>query len=120
MLPTFLGVAGTKHPGTLFQGRAVLPPRGRSQLPMFYGEVATVHPDDEAIGFESGGPRALRQGDWKMVWDTAGDIAQRRWRLFDLQKDRAEQNDLSAANPAKYAELQRAWDLYDREVGVSN
>ncbi len=55
-----------------------------------------------------------------MVWDTGGQPAQRRWRLFDMVKDRAEQNDLSASNPAKFEELQRAWDRYDKEVGVSN
>jgi arylsulfatase A-like enzyme len=120
MLPTFLAVAGTQHPGNLFQGRFVQPPRGKNLLPLFYGQAAQAHADDEVLGWESGGPRGLRVGDWKIVWDTAGQADQRRWRMFDLSKDRAEQNDLSEANPAKYAEMQRAWEQYDKEVGVSN
>jgi arylsulfatase A-like enzyme len=119
MLPTFLALAGTEHPGTKFRGRDVLQPRGRNQLPMFYGAVAQVHADDEVLGWESGGPRGLRVGDWKLVWDTREPVAERRWRMFDLSRDRAEQNDLSTAYPAKYAEMQRAWDRYDREVGVT-
>jgi arylsulfatase len=119
MLPTFLAVAGTQHPGTKFQGREVLPPRGKNLLPLFYGQAARAHAADEVLGWESGGPRGMRVGDWKFVWDTRDPAAERHWRMFDLAKDRAEQNDLAAANPAKFAEMQRAWERYDKEVGVT-
>ena len=118
LLPTFLAVAGAKHPGTQFRGREVLPPRGRSLMPVFYGQAADAYTATDIMGWEQGGPRAVRQGDWKLVWDNAGAAAQRRWRLFDLAKDRSEQNDLSAANPEKFAEMQRLWERYDQEVGV--
>jgi arylsulfatase len=120
MLPTFLAVAGTQHPGTQFHGREVLAPRGKNLLPLFYGQAAQVHAADEVLGWESGGPRGVRVGDWKFVWDTRDPAAERHWRMFDLAKDRGEQNDLAAANPAKFAEMQRAWERYDKEVGVSN
>jgi arylsulfatase len=71
------------------------------------------------LGWESGGPRGMRVGDWKFVWDTRDPAAERHWRMFDLAKDRGEQNDLAAANPAKFAEMQRAWERYDKEVGVT-
>ena len=118
LLPTFLAVAGAKHPGTQFRGREVLPPRGRSLMPVFYGQVAEVYTATDISGWEQGGPRAVRQGDWKLVWDNTGAAEQRRWRLFDLATDRSEQHDLSAANPGKFAEMQRAWERYDQEVGV--
>jgi arylsulfatase A-like enzyme len=118
LLPTFLALAGTKHPGTKFRGRDVLPPRGISLLPVLYGQAAAAHADEQIFGWEQGGPRSVRLGDWKLVWDSAGPPAQRRWRLFDLAKDRSEQNDLSAADPARFAQMQRAWDRYDQEVGV--
>jgi len=118
LLPTFLAVAGAKHPGTQFRGREVLPPRGRSLLPVLYGEATDVYGSADILGWEQGGPRAVRLGDWKLVWDNAGAAEQRGWRLFDLAKDRAEQNDLSRTNPEKFAEMQRAWERYDQEVGV--
>ena len=119
MLPTFLAVAGAKHPGTRFQGRDVLPPRGKNLLPVFYGQARSVHSSDEVMGWEQGGPRSVRVGDWKLVWDAQEPVEERHWRMFDLSRDREEQNDLSAANPARFAEMQRAWDRYDEEVGVS-
>jgi arylsulfatase A-like enzyme len=122
MLPTFLAVAGTKHPGTKFQGREVLKPRGKNLLPVFYGEAKRAHAADEVLGWNAGGSRGVRVGSWKIVWDTVAGTQppQRRWRLFDLSKDIAEQNDLAAANPAKYAQMQQAWERYAKEVGVTN
>jgi arylsulfatase A-like enzyme len=118
LLPTFLAAAGTSHPGTQFRGREVLPPRGKSLLPVFYGEATDVYTATDVLGWEQGGPRSVRQGDWKLVWDQRLPQAQRRWQLFNLATDRFEQNDLSTANPEKFAEMQRAWERYDEEVGV--
>jgi arylsulfatase A-like enzyme len=122
MLPTFLAVAGTRHPGTKFQGREVLKPRGKNLLPVFYGEAKQAHADDEVLGWSAGGSRGVRVGSWKIVWDTVAGTQppQRRWRLFDLSKDIAEQNDLSETSPARYDQMQRAWERYAREVGVTN
>jgi arylsulfatase A-like enzyme len=118
VLPTVLAAAGAQHPGTQFRGRTVLPPRGRSLLPVFYGQQQRVYGPTDIMGWEQGGPRAIRQGDWKLVWDSSGAAGQRRWRMFDLSRDLAEQNDQSAADPARFAEMQKAWDRYDQETGV--
>src|SRR5690606_11097076 len=64
LLPTFLDVAGAQHPGTPYKGREVLPVQGRSLMPVLLGEAAQVRQDDEALGWEQGGPRAVRKGDW--------------------------------------------------------
>jgi arylsulfatase len=118
LLPTFLDIAGTHHPGAMYRGKPVLPPRGTSLLPLFYGKATTVHRQDEIFGWELFGQRSVRQADWKLVWDQTQPAAQRRWYLYDLAADRAEQHDLSAANPQQYARMQRAWDRYDAETGV--
>jgi arylsulfatase A-like enzyme len=47
---------------------------------------------------------ALRVGDWKLVWQVT---LPSRVELYDLANDFGEKNDLSAANPAKVAELQK-------------
>lgn len=118
LLPTFLELAGTRHPGTSYKGREVVRPRGVSLLPVLYGRAAEVHPADEIIGFELFGHRSVRQGDWKLVWDQARPAAERRWALYNLRDDRQEQKDLSAAEPARYAQMQQAWDRYAAETGV--
>lgn len=115
--PTLLELAGARHPGTEYQGRAVLPLRGRSMLAMLTGQRDSVHPADHVHGWELGGRKALRKGDWKIVysnrqWGT-GD-----WELYDLSKDRSELNNLAASQPAKLSELVAEYERYVREVGV--
>ena len=118
LLPTFLGIAGAQHPGTTYRGKAVLPPRGKSLLPLLYGQAQRVHGKDALFGWELLGHRSVRQGDWKLVWDQDASTAQRRWYLYDLSTDFAEQKDLSATNPAQLQRMQQIWERYDQEVGV--
>ncbi len=118
LLPTFLEIAGTHHPGTTYRGKPVLAPRGTSLLPLLYGTARTVHKQDEVFGWELFGQRSVRQNDWKLVWDQALPAAQRRWYLYNLAGDLAEQHDLSATSPAQVTRMQRAWDRYDEETGV--
>jgi hypothetical protein len=52
------------------------------------------------------------------VWDQARPPTERRWQLFNLRDDGAEQHDLSAADPARYAQMLQGWERYARETGV--
>jgi arylsulfatase A-like enzyme len=118
LLPTFLEIAGTRHPGASYRGQPVLPPRGVSLLPVLYGKAQTVHPQDEVFGWELFGQRSVRQDNWKLVWDQAAPAAERRWSLHDLRTDPTEQNDLSASNPAQLQRMLQLWERYDQETGV--
>ncbi len=118
LLPTFLELAGTQHPGTTWRGRDVLAPQGRSLLPLLRGEASTVHPEQGEFGWELSGHRAVRQGDWKIVWDQAEPQDRRRWQLFDLATDPFEQRDLSSANPDKASQMLEVWSRYERANGV--
>jgi arylsulfatase A-like enzyme len=118
LLPTFLDIAGTRHPGTSYRGKPVLPVRGTSLLPVLYGKAPAVHPDDEVFGWELFGQRSVRQGSWKLVWDQAAPPAERRWSLYDLRADPVEQNDLAASNPAQLQRMLQLWERYDQETGV--
>ena len=82
------------------------------------GSTAEVHPADWVFGIELFGHRAVRQGDWKIVWDQAAPAAQRRWQLFNLASDRYEQRDLSSSNPQQFQHMQQMWERYDAENGV--
>lgn len=118
VLPTFLELAGTQHPGTSWQGHEVMLPQGRSMLPVLRGEATEVHPADEEYGWELFGHHAVRKGDWKLVWDQALPEAERHWSLFNLAEDPFEQHNLTASEPARLAEMQRVWDRYVSEAGV--
>lgn len=117
LAPTFLELAGAAHPGTQYRGRTVEPLRGRSMLPFLRGRSARVHAEDEAIGWELFGQRALRQGRWKATYVSAPN-GPGRWELFDLARDPGERRDLAVRQPARLARLTALWDDYAREMGV--
>lgn len=115
VLPTFLALAGTAHPGTSFQGREILEPKGRSFLPLISGEADEIH--QGYTGWELNGHRAIREGDWKIVWDlAAGD--ETHWLLFNLANDPFEQLDLGLELPDKLAEMIGLWNQYTEDSSV--
>lgn len=118
LLPTFLDLARTAHPGTRYHGRDVMLPQGKSLLPVLYGKAGNVHSADEPFAWELFGHRSVRKGDWKLVWDQAEPEEQRRWALFDIAKDPEEQHDLSKAQPERFAAMQAEWESYVRRNGV--
>jgi arylsulfatase len=118
LLPTFLDLAGSKHPGSKYRGRDVQLPQGASLMPLLEGKAASTHPAGQEFGWELFGHRAVRKGDLKLVWDQAGPPAQRRWRLFDLSTDRSEQHDLAESRPAERDRMLGVWERYAAENGV--
>jgi arylsulfatase len=117
VLPTLLALAGTEHPEISYRGGAVAPIRGKSLLPMLSGEAASVHEPDYYVGWELYGHRAVRQGDWKIVWDPSERDAA-AWHLFDLAADLGEQHDLREAEPARLESMVALWERYRRDSGV--
>jgi arylsulfatase len=115
--PTLLALAGVRHPGTRFEGRTVAPIEGRSMLALVEGRARAVHGDDFAMGWELFGRRALRLGRFKVDW-LFEPYGPARWELYDLAADPLESSDLASAQPAKLAELVRAWEAYAAREGV--
>jgi arylsulfatase len=117
VVPTALELAGVEHPGGRYRGRPVAALEGASILPLLRGEVPAVHPADHVMGWELFGRRALRQGDWKLLWlwEPYGD---ERWVLFDLVADPGETHDVSERHPEKMQELLALWDEYADGNGV--
>ena len=125
VLPTILDLAEIEHPQT-YQGRDVLPLRGASMLPALTGARARVHDKDYVMGWELWGRRAIRQGDWKIVWEPAGipweprdpHIKDDSWRLYNLTNDPSEQIDLAQQQPERLQALIAEWQTYAQETGV--
>jgi arylsulfatase A-like enzyme len=119
VLPTFLELAGTKHPGVLYQGVTVLPPQGTSIVSHLEGSDTTVHNHDYVIGTELFGRSAVRKGDWKIVRLYAP-VGSGAWQLFNLRSDPEELTDLasSARYTDKLTELERDWRQYVQQNNV--
>ena len=126
VLPTILELAGVNHPGSSFNGREILPVQGASMLPMLKGDQETTHGQDYVMGWELFGRQAIRKGDWKIVREPDGipwepletDIPVGKWRLYNIEEDLGELNDLSSSQPDKLEELVQEWENYARENGV--
>jgi len=56
---------------------------------------------------------AVREGDWKLVWQVT---LPSRVELFNLAKDPAEKNNVASENPQKVAELQQRIETLSREA----
>ncbi len=117
IFPTFLELAGTQHPGTIYRGQPVLPVQGISLLPMLTGRVDDVHGDEDYVGWELYGQRAVRQGNWKIVWDPS-EGENTAWHLFNVKADPSEQRDLAAHQPDRLATMVRLWGEYQHENNV--
>lgn len=111
LAPTFLELAQTEHPGTIYDGRTVRPMTGRSLMPLLTGRVKFVYANDEALGWELFGHRALRQGDWKLLW-ADGKNGSDTWQLYDIGSDPREVVDLAVSEPKRLQEMIVLWEEY--------
>ncbi len=125
VMPTLLDAAGTNHPGTRFRGRDTLPMQGRSLLPLLTGQVDRVGSSDYWIGWELFGKRAIRQGDWKLVYLPAHEsrivpdgVQTDTWQLYNLRDDPSELRDLSEQHPERLSALLELWERYVRDNQV--
>jgi arylsulfatase len=100
LVPTILELVGGSKP-TVWNGEPIPPAPGRSLVPALAGDGAVAR--DYLWWFHSGN-RAIRVGDWKLVSEK-----DRPWELYNLAADRGESNDLSAKEPGKASQLERAW-----------
>ncbi len=100
IMATLVEVTGADYPAEK-DGAAILPPEGRSLVPVFDGD----HIQRDILCWEHEGNAAVRRGDWKLV-RLGGKGA---WELYDLKSDRTEQNDLAAEKSRLAAELRNAW-----------
>ena len=111
LAPTFLELAQAVHPGTIYQGREIRPMTGRSLLPLLTGRAEAAYGQDEALGWELFGHRAIRLGDWKLLW-ADGKNGSDTWQLYDIAGDPREVVDLAAEEPERLQEMIALWEEY--------
>jgi arylsulfatase len=115
LLPTFLQLAGTRHPGnTVYNGREVQDIRGRSLVPYLSGRSVTVHGSENAAGWHARTVGAIIKGRYKLTDQyppgTWIPPEERTWRLYDLVADPGETRDISKNFPDRVASLKAKWE----------
>ena len=117
IMATIVDIAGADYPEE-YEGQAILPMEGQSLKDVFTDNEAL---NREAIYFEHGGNRAVRQGKWKLVSKTESrnwryirmdEIPLEKWALYDLEKDRTETSNLAGQYPDKVKEMARLWQQW--------
>jgi arylsulfatase A-like enzyme len=95
LMPTLVAASGAQYPERL-NTRQIPPMAGTSLIPALRGERLP----ERALFFEHEGTRAVREGRYKL---TA--LRGESWKLYDMQRDRTELDDLAAKQPARLQEV---------------
>ena len=107
---TILEAAGVAHPDS-FEGREVAPLQGKSLSPLLSNVSQAVRAPSDWSGWELFGNRAIRQGNWKLLW-LCEPYGAGLWLLYDLKADQGETKDLAAEHPDIRDQLVAHWDDY--------
>ncbi|GAA4335560.1 arylsulfatase [Mucilaginibacter gynuensis] len=102
-MATFIEVAKAKYP-TEYKGRKVLPSQSKSMVSSFKGKAA----EDEVLFNEHFRARYVRAKDWKMV-SLSNDTT---WRLYRINGDETEINDVAGKYPEKVSQLSSLWHTW--------
>jgi arylsulfatase len=113
---TILAAAGVGHPDT-FEGKPVAPIEGKSLMPVLNKQSASVRGPDDWMGWELFGNRAIRQGDWKLLW-TCKPFGTSAWQLFDIKSDPGETRDVAAEHKDIRDAMVKHWEEYVKDNNV--
>ncbi len=111
LMPTLLDLAGATYPQTR-NGHEIAPLDGKSLAPILAGNHRRGH---NQIFWEHIGNRAVRQGNWKLVFD---EKYVKEWELYNLAADPTEIRNLASRNPRKAKKLRLIWEEWAENVGV--
>ena len=109
LMPTIVEASGAKYPQRL-GAREILPMAGMSLMPALRGRRMPAR----TLYFEHEGHRAVREGRYKL---TA--LRGESWKLYDMDRDRTEMDDLSGKQPKRVEALAKKWDAWASENQVT-
>lgn len=109
-MPTFLEAAKTDYPKE-YSERAIIPMEGKSLLPIFEGRMREGH---DTMWWEFNGNRAIREADWKLVWDRKV----KDWELYHMKNDRTEMVDLASQYPERVKKMATSWSNWAMRTGA--
>ena len=114
LMPTFLELAGSAHPGTEYQGREIVPARGRSFVDLLDSEGTIEHDaGSDPVWYSN----ALYRNEWKIVRVTEARGGP-DWELYDVRTDPSETTNLAVEHAALRAEMISEWTRIGQEAGA--
>lgn len=124
--PTFLELAAVTPVTITAKGEPAQPIQGVSMVPFVLGDANAVRNDDFTFGWEIFGHRAIRKGDWKLLYLTSQPAERNQpplqgadvWGLYNMTTDPGEVNDLSDQHPDIVADLLQEWEDYVAKNGI--
>ena len=108
ILPTILDITGINYPKT-YKDHVLTDLDGKSLLSVLKGQKTNGRTD---IFFEHAKGQAYIKDNWKVVMPTTTQT----WELYDLSKDRNEQNNLAATQPDKLKDMTTAWEKWYNDM----
>ncbi|MBL9204683.1 MAG: arylsulfatase [Opitutaceae bacterium] len=109
LAPTFFELAGATRP-ELWEGKPTPALEGRSLLSVFSN---TGNLGERTLYWEYNEDASIRSGDWKLTR-----YGKDPWELYDLSKDRGEQNNLTGSRPEIARELEARWTAWAQRLGI--
>lgn len=110
IMPTCLELAGVAYP-YIYKGQVLQALEGKSIVPILQGKKRKAH---TLLGWEHFDSRALRRGNWKLVWSK--NI--KKWELYHISKDRTEREDLAQRHPRRLNAMIEHYARWAKKVGV--
>ena len=107
---TIMKAANVSHPKA-YDGKDVAPLQGKSLHPILDKSRETVRGPSDWLGWELFGNRAIREGNWKLLW-LCKPYGPGKWQLYDLKADPAETNDVADDYPKVRNRLVGHWRAY--------
>ena len=84
---------------------------GHSWTDVLSGAADSPRTDDDYMGWELFGNRAIRQDDWKLRWQWRP-FGTGEWELFNLAIDSGERIDRASDSPEKFDAMYKLWEEY--------
>jgi arylsulfatase A-like enzyme len=109
LMPTIVAASGAQYPERI-STRQIPPMAGVSLMPALNGKGLP----ERTLYFEHEGTRAVREGRYKLTALRGGP-----WKLYDMERDRTEMDDLAGKQPQRVESLARKWDAWAAENQVT-
>ena len=114
---TILSAAGVSHPNERFAGRPILPMTGKNLLPLIADPEARIYEEDEFVGYELAGNRALFKGDFKLH-QSQPPLGDGQWRLYNIATDPGETSDLAKLEPERFRTMLADYERFTEQNNV--